>query len=242
MSKFRHPVVAVSHGPGPLWLLDEGFGGMNKHSVTAQNLRTVFPKIYGGTDTLPKRILFVTAHWESGTSGAFEISKSRAPEMIYDYYGFPSEAYEVADIPVVSVSINDRLDARAHFELGRALQPLRDDDTLIICSGQATHNLRASREETQHVAEWAQGFQTWLDDVLTADSQLTYAERAAQLALWAKAAPYAHLAHPSPDHFSPFIVAAGAGMDESQPGGEKILDGWAMGHMSFATYAWGVAK
>lgn len=42
-----------------------------------------------------------------------------------------------AGIPVVTLLINWRLNSRAHFELGRALAPLRDQDTLIVCSGQA---------------------------------------------------------------------------------------------------------
>lgn len=287
MSSFRHPVLALSHGPGPLWLLDHGFDGMNKSSVPAQNLRQTFPKLYGseGSAPLPKRILYVTAHWESETDGAFEISSASNPEMIYDYYGFPNEAYDVvygakgdpvfakrvssllaksniktklvnrgfdhgvfvpmflirpeADIPVLSVSINDHLNAKAHFELGQALAPLRDEETLIICSGQATHNLRASRIKTDNVADWAKEFQDWMDKMYMA-SPLSFKERRAQLESWHSSAPSARLAHPSPDHFSPFIVAAGAGMTEEKPESEKLFSGWAMGHMSFATYAWGV--
>ncbi|GAB9468281.1 Udp-n-acetylglucosamine--peptide n-acetylglucosaminyltransferase sec [Globisporangium polare] len=291
MSTFRHPVFAVSHGPGPLWLLKDGFGGMNSSSVSAQNVRESFAKLYPQTTDaqppLPKRILLVSAHWESESSG-FEISKSAQPDMIFDYYGFPNAAYEVeyaakgdpafaqrvadvlasneipatlvergydhgvfvpmslirpeADIPITTVSINDRLSAKAHFELGKALAPLRDEDTLIICSGQATHNLRASRNPNDPLTDWALGFQGWMDDVFTSASELSYEERAASLSTWDKTAPYARSAHPSPDHFSPFIVAAGAGMDEKQPEGEKIIGGWAMGQLSFASYAWGITK
>ncbi|KAL3660185.1 hypothetical protein V7S43_014716 [Phytophthora oleae] len=46
MKKFRQPVVAVSYGAGPLWLLDEGYVGLDKHSKTAKNVADIFNKIY----------------------------------------------------------------------------------------------------------------------------------------------------------------------------------------------------
>ncbi|GAB9471961.1 Udp-n-acetylglucosamine--peptide n-acetylglucosaminyltransferase sec [Globisporangium polare] len=288
MSPFRHPVVAVSHGPGPLWLLKDGVFGISTDAESAHNVRAVFPTIYNSKDApLPKRIVVVSAHFESSSSG-FEISKATEPEMFYDYYGLPGPAYEVvyaakgdpafaqrvadalsqhkiahklvergfdhgvfvpmalirpqADIPVVSVSINSDLSAAAHFELGQALAPFRDEDTLIICSGHATHNMRGSRDPSAPVSEWAQSFQDWLDSVCSDASTLSYAERQAALCAWEQVAPFGKTAHPTPDHFTPFVVAAGAGMEEKKPEGEKIIGGWGMGQFSFASYAWGIAK
>ncbi|GMF54020.1 unnamed protein product [Phytophthora fragariaefolia] len=284
MPAFRHPVVAVSHGPGPLWLLSSGFAGMNKSSLAARTLSSTFEKLYPKGTNLPKRILVVTAHWESDSSG-FEISNAAKPDMIYDYYGFPQEAYDVnypakgdpafaqkvkmqleknnlkaklvnrgfdhgvyvpmllirpeADIPIVTMSINSRLDSKAHFDLGKAIAPFRDEDTLIFCSGQATHNMRASRDPNNPIMDWAAAFQGWLDNTLTADSKLSYGQRGDQIINWA-ATPAARLAHPTPDHFLPFVVAVGAGMEETKPEADKVFGQWGMGHMSFATYAWGV--
>ncbi|KAH7460436.1 hypothetical protein KRP22_008382 [Phytophthora ramorum] len=284
MATVRHPVVAVSHGPGPLWLLSSGFAGMSKSSVPARTLTTIFEKLYPDGKNLPKRILFVSAHWESESNG-FEISNAAKPDMIYDYYGFPREAYDVvypaegdsafaekvkkqleshnikaklvdrgfdhgvyvpmllirpeADIPIVTMSINSRLSSRAHFDLGKALAPFRDEDTLIFCSGQATHNMRASREPRTPLMDWAAAFQGWLDNTLTSESKLSYSQRGDQVINWS-VAPAARLAHPTPDHFVPFVAAAGAGMEENRPEAEKLFGGWGMGHMSFASYAWGV--
>ncbi|KAF4324254.1 hypothetical protein G195_002448, partial [Phytophthora kernoviae 00238/432] len=144
-----------------------------------------------------------------------------------------------ADIPIVTMSINSNLGDKAHFDLGRVLAPFRGEDTLILCSGQATHNMRASRDPNNPLADWAAAFQGWLDNTLTSDSKLSMGQREDQITNW-QAAPAARLAHPSPDHFVPFVVAAGAGMEESKPESEKIFGSWGMGHMSFATYAWGV--
>ncbi|KAE9360482.1 hypothetical protein PR003_g173 [Phytophthora rubi] len=286
MNAFRQPVVAVSHGAGPLWLLDEGAANLNKHSQSAKNVADIFSKIYSSDNQLPKRILFVSAHWEARSTG-IEISQSAAPEMLYDYSGFPPESYELvygakgdpafaarvkeqlsrsgitsklvdhpfdhgvfvpmflvrpqADIPIVTISINDRmLDAKDHFELGKALAPLRDEDTLIITSGQATHNMHADWFPEGHPIEpWALEFQTWLDKTLSTSSTQTYKERMEATIAWKKA-PHAMKCHRTPDHFTTFVVAAGAGMDESQPAAKKLNGGWGLGHMSFASYAWGV--
>ncbi|KAG2945290.1 hypothetical protein PC117_g8576 [Phytophthora cactorum] len=205
--------------------------------------------------------------------------------MIFDYYGFPDEAYEVkypakgdpdfalkvkeqleknnikaklvergfdhgvfvpmllirpqADIPIVTMSINSRLGNKAHFDLGKAIAPFRDEDTLILCSGQATHNMRASRDPNNSLEDWAAAFQGWLDNTFTTESKLSYSQRGDQIINWPNA-PAARLAHPTPDHFVPFVIGAGAGMEESKPEAEKLFSGWGMGHMSFATYAWGV--
>jgi len=76
------PVLYLSHGGGPLPLLgDKGH----------QSLVNFFKKV---TPTLgmPTAILVISAHWEEDkptiTSGAF-------PSLIYDYYGFPKESYEI---------------------------------------------------------------------------------------------------------------------------------------------------
>ncbi|POM79196.1 Hypothetical protein PHPALM_3190 [Phytophthora palmivora] len=286
MSAFRHPVVAVSHGAGPLWLLDDDSAGLSKSSPSAKNVAAIFSKIYSSDAQLPKRILFISAHWEARSTG-LEISKSAEPEMFYDYSGFPPESYELvygakgdptfaarvkellaqsgvtsrlvdrpfdhgtfvpmflmrpqADIPIVTMSINDRmLDAKDHFELGRALAPLRDEDTLIITSGQATHNMYVDWFPEGHPIEpWALEFQSWLDTTLSTTSTKTYKERMESIIAWKKA-PYASKCHRTPDHFTTFVVGAGAGMEENSPAATKLNGGWGLGHMSFASYAWGV--
>ncbi|WP_378954027.1 4,5-DOPA dioxygenase extradiol [Pelosinus sp. sgz500959] len=46
----------------------------------------------GKTLPLPKAILVVSAHWQ--TKGTY-ITTGRVPEIIYDFYGFPQELYDV---------------------------------------------------------------------------------------------------------------------------------------------------
>ncbi|KAG2829512.1 hypothetical protein PC116_g11866 [Phytophthora cactorum] len=280
---YHHPVLALSHGPGPLWLLKHGVE--NCTSKPARNVASIFKKLYPGGAHKPKRILLVSAHWETYRIG-FEISKSPSPGMLFDYEGFPPDAYKVvypakgdadfanevatllsrskikatqvlrafdhaafvpltlirrqADIPVVTLSINWKLNAHAHFELGRALAPLRDQDTLIICSGQATHGLRG---EGDAIPQSGLDFQAWLDSVLTrgeeGQEEVTYAQRQEKLLAWESAAG-AFEAHPRADHFMPFLIAAGAGMEKKVPQATKLYGGWGIkNHLSYATYAWG---
>lgn len=51
--------------------------------------------------------------------------------------------YPAAEIPVVQLSVSPALGAEYHYRMGQALQPLRDDNVLVMGSGSLTHNLGA---------------------------------------------------------------------------------------------------
>ncbi|KAG6613561.1 Extradiol ring-cleavage dioxygenase [Phytophthora cinnamomi] len=211
MPAFRHPAVAVSHGPGVRRRVpakgDPAFAHKVKEQLEKNNLKAKL--VNRGFD-----------------HGVFVPMKLIRPQ---------------ADIPVVTMSINSYLSDQVHFDLGKAIAPFRDEDTLILCSGQSTHNLRGFHSRNPSLVEGARAFQAWLNDTLASESKLTMKERINLITHW-RDAPGAKWAHPSPDHFMPFIVGAGAGMEEKEPGAKLIFGGWAVGHFSFANYAWGVQQ
>ncbi|XP_062076329.1 4,5-DOPA dioxygenase extradiol-like [Humulus lupulus] len=53
-----------------------------------------------------------------------------------------------------------------HYNMGKALAPLKDEGVLIIGSGSATHNLRALKPQEDAVVPWALEFDTWLKGAL----------------------------------------------------------------------------
>jgi 4,5-DOPA dioxygenase extradiol len=136
-------------------------------------------------------------------------------------------AWPQAELPVVQLSLIGGATPQAHFEIGRALAPLRDDGVLIIGSGSATHNLRA--RPTPQPAEWATSFIGWLDAALETGND-------AALLDWQRSAPYAEINHPTAEHFDPIFVARGAAAGEAST---RLHASYEFGSLSMNAYAFG---
>jgi 4,5-DOPA dioxygenase extradiol len=76
------PVLYIPHGGGPLPLLGDGL-----HCDMADFLVRITSEI-----GRPSSILVISAHWEERDA---VITGAGRPPLIYDYYGFPEEAYEI---------------------------------------------------------------------------------------------------------------------------------------------------
>jgi hypothetical protein len=82
------PVIALSHGGGPMPLL-----GDPQHREIIKSLQNKVPKILKlGTPEEPKAILLVTAHW---STDKVTVSSGSKHELYYDYGGFPPESYQI---------------------------------------------------------------------------------------------------------------------------------------------------
>ena len=75
-------IVFISHGGGPWPLLNNP-----RH----KNLIEFLEKI-PQTLISPSAILVISAHWEED---APSVQSNLQPEMLYDYYGFPEESYQI---------------------------------------------------------------------------------------------------------------------------------------------------
>jgi 4,5-DOPA dioxygenase extradiol len=126
-----------------------------------------------------------------------------------------------AGIPMVQVSLYLDEEPMKHVRLGRALAPLRDQGVLIIGSGNWTHNLRQADLRAPGDTgppKWAAEFDEWAVGRLEAwDLQA--------LADYERATEHGVTAHPTHDHWSPLLVAAGA-CGDSKPQITHAYDGW----------------
>ncbi|WP_071392718.1 dioxygenase family protein [Bacillus tuaregi] len=115
--------------------------------------------------------------------------------------------YPHADIPVISMSVNQRLKPEQHYEIGRALSALREQDILMIGSGGTVHNLRAVNWEMdgKGTEAWAAEFDEWIEQKLTS-------WETAELFNYETLAPHASFAVPpyGKEHFVPLLYAMGA--------------------------------
>lgn len=117
--------------------------------------------------------------------------------------------YPEADVPVVQLSIDETQPAAFHFELGTRLAPLRDEEILIVGSGNLVHNLH-TYAWGMHMPEpydWAVRFETLAREFMTSghfEPMIDY-ESLGRDAL---------LAIPTPDHYLPLLYVLGARRDD----------------------------
>jgi 4,5-DOPA dioxygenase extradiol len=130
--------------------------------------------------------------------------------------------YPHADIPVLQMSLPTD-DPHRLLELGRRLQPLRDEGVLVIGSGFLTHGLPFLREFRIDAPApgWSTDFDHWAAEALARGD-------VDELAAYRSKAPGMPYAHPTVEHLTPLFVTLGAATDPGQPG-EQVVDGYWMG-------------
>ena len=105
-----------------------------------------------------------------------------------------------ANVPVIQLSINETKPAAFHYEVGAQLSRLRDEEILIIGSGNLVHNLSAYAWDQPHVEpfDWAVRFEKQARELLLVaeDDPLIGYEKLGRDAL---------LSVPTPDHYFPLL-------------------------------------
>lgn len=82
MLKNKHNALFISHGGGPMPLL-----GDESHEEMVACLKKIAANLQK-----PSAIILASAHWEEKIP---TITASQHPNLIYDYHGFPAEAYTI---------------------------------------------------------------------------------------------------------------------------------------------------
>lgn len=104
------------------------------------------------------------------------------------------------NIPVIQISVPMSYSPIQLFELGEALQGLKDE-AIIISSGALTHNLYKTQFHSKEIAPYAQSFNDEIIKILEKgemDKLLDFTN-----------IPYFKENHPTVEHFLPLILAAG---------------------------------
>lgn len=110
--------------------------------------------------------------------------------------------YPQADVPIVQVSLPQHYDSVACYQLGAQLARLRDQQILIIGSGNITHNLQELRWDADSIDNTAKDFKLWLLQQLKIDIPSALD--------WQQYPNYKDI-HPSDEHLLPLFFALGAG-------------------------------
>jgi aromatic ring-opening dioxygenase catalytic subunit (LigB family) len=85
----RQPVIFVPHGGGPWPFVDLG-GFVTPHDVAI--MRGYFEALPKQLPSKPKALLVISAHWEAALP---TVMTAAQPSILYDYYGFPPESYDI---------------------------------------------------------------------------------------------------------------------------------------------------
>lgn len=114
--------------------------------------------------------------------------------------------YPKADIPVLQLGLNRRFTLKEHFELAKALRPLRDEGVLILGSGNIVHNLGDLNWDDEHAEpfSWAKEFDEYVKKaILSKNWDELYLLSGIDPAIVKKAVP-------TTEHYIPLLYALGA--------------------------------
>ena len=111
--------------------------------------------------------------------------------------------YPQANIPVVQLSMDQELTGESHYKLGQELEPLRDENILILGSGNLVHNLQVANFEVAPY-EWALEYDEKVRDWILSGNheKVVHHERNSRIAA---------LSVNTAEHYLPLLYVLGAG-------------------------------
>lgn len=110
-----------------------------------------------------------------------------------------THVYPAADVPIVQLSIDSSRPPEFHFDIGRKLAALRDENVLIVGSGNLVHNLRAyDWSGPRDAYDWAARFEATARDMMVAGEFKPLVD-------YARLGRDAALSIPTPEHYLPLL-------------------------------------
>lgn len=134
-------------------------------------------------------------------------------EMGYDHGAWTvlHHMYPKADIPTLQISIDYNRPGDYHLQLGKALSYLRDEEILVLGSGNIVHNLRAADFYNKDAVPF-----DWNVEFDELSKKLITERRFSELANYKLLGNSALYSIPTPDHFYPLLYILGlADADEN---------------------------
>jgi 4,5-DOPA dioxygenase extradiol len=177
------PATAVTVSPAPRTIHD--FGGFPRELYQVQ-----YPA--PGSPQLAERVQSLLAPAAVGLDEQWGLDHGTWSVLCH--------VFPQADIPVVQLSLDETQPPEFHYEIGRRLAPLRDEDILVIGSGNLVHNLH-TYAWGRHLVEpfdWAVRFEKLVRESLVAgdDGPLIAYETLGRDAM---------LSVPTPEHYLPLL-------------------------------------
>ncbi|MEN9379837.1 MAG: hypothetical protein RJB15_1530 [Pseudomonadota bacterium] len=137
--------------------------------------------------------------------------------------------YPNADVPVVQLSLDGSMSAQEHYDLAQQLKPLRDENILILSSGNVVHNLRTIHWQDDALPyPWAKDFNEFFAAQL-------HAKHHEPLIEWEKYGEAAHLSIPTPEHYWPALYTLA--LQHEDEGASIYTDGIEMSSISMLGFS-----
>jgi 4,5-DOPA dioxygenase extradiol len=163
---------------------------------------------FGG---FPKALFDVQYNAPGDPGLAVRVEELMAPDTVsldthrgldHGSWGVLIAMYPKADVPVVQLSMPYGQPGAVHLALAQRLAALRDEDVLIVGSGNIVHNLRLWGTRDPRVMEAWVRFNDKVKDRAAAGDHAAVAD-------YQSLDPDAALAVPTPEHYYPLVYALG---------------------------------
>ena len=190
------------------WVLPGTFVTANSHPSTIHDFGGFPPALHAvtypapGDPELAARVARLLASRGGGTRSDWGLDHGTWSVLCH--------MWPDADVPVLQLSIDGRLDPARHIEIGRALSPLRDEGVLILGSGNIVHNLQ---DAFTNMRRGSTATPSWASDFDAASVSALEQRDGARLSRAAEG-PAGRLAHPTTEHYLPLLYSFGASSEE----------------------------